>query len=496
MNPTKFIDTLNAPPDETDPEMRNILLVMASVLTDLDKTYSHQEILKATHETQITDYQKEIRKLKATLQGQLRANDYLTNQVNLYTANNPFRPPVQPVVSNHRLSHDPEPFDGTEKNAVKRQEMYTAWKMQIKSNWMMDAGCFCDELRKLLHMSGLLKGDAHTTNKSAVQSVLDHPFDHTEWEYETGDALFEELDRQYEVVNIKLVAQRDFDKLEMSKNQNFPNFLSLFKQLAAQADKTNEQKVEALKKKVTNEIAVLYMSLPNRPGDGDFNAWASATTKIWENIQEYEHNQGRSKKWDKQTYDKQKQSHNSTPDPNAMDLDSVRLSRLTDAERQWCIDNNCCFFCRQPGHSRDNCPSKKKAAEDWDKGIRGGRGGTRGGGSGRGRGAPTSLTVDAYVPRGGRGGGNPYSRQTSSPNPYQNFGNANPYYNYVVGGGTAAPQYSQAPPQQSPQYPQYPVQPLYNPHSPGHIPGFVESEAGSLEPSDSASQAAHKPSGN
>jgi len=47
---------------------------------------------------------------------------------------------------------------------------------------------------------------------------------------------------------------------------------------------------------------------------------------------------------------------NTTPrDPNAMDVDAVRLEKLTDQERQRCMREGLCFRCRLPGHSANKC---------------------------------------------------------------------------------------------------------------------------------------------
>lgn len=42
-------------------------------------------------------------------------------------------------------------------------------------------------------------------------------------------------------------------------------------------------------------------------------------------------------------------------DPNAMDVDAVRLKKLTDNERQCCMREGLCLRCRQPGHFANKC---------------------------------------------------------------------------------------------------------------------------------------------
>lgn len=493
IEPQPLIDNLESASSMVDANVNAVIDVLRVTLKSADefvqiiaKERNGHRDEAARQEAIVTDLEAKIVVLRRNLQGQQRANNLLTDQVNILTETNPFKDspaPATPLPS-RRISRDPEPFSGAEKNAIKRQEQYTSWKMQIKTNFLMDHTFFNTELAQILHISSLLAGDAHTTNKGAVQNCFESPYDARNWEYKTGDAFLAALDKQYEVVNIKQVAQREFDKLEMGKNQGFPNFLAQFKTMSAQAGKTNEQRVDALKKKVTDEIASRYISLPNRPGDDDFDAWAEATTKIWEAIQEYEHNKGHAKKWEKQDHKAKSSQQLHSSDPDAMDLDQLKISKLTESDRQWCIDNSACFFCRKPGHSATDCKVKKKAADDWDKGIRGGQGGVRGSSFGRGRGGPSNRGSTMYGQQGGRGNDNPYGQQMAGQrNLYQSYPNNNPYRNYVIGSGTESPPY--VPPSLYTEYPSYPPQQ----HQPNQFHGYIEqrSNPGSPKTSDSVS---------
>ena len=42
-------------------------------------------------------------------------------------------------------------------------------------------------------------------------------------------------------------------------------------------------------------------------------------------------------------------------DPNAMDVDAIRIEKLTPKERQRCFKNNLCFKCCKPGHRSNQC---------------------------------------------------------------------------------------------------------------------------------------------
>jgi Zinc knuckle len=48
-------------------------------------------------------------------------------------------------------------------------------------------------------------------------------------------------------------------------------------------------------------------------------------------------------------------------DPNAMDVDNVRLNPLTNEERKKLSDEGRCFRCRKQGHMSRACPLNKNA---------------------------------------------------------------------------------------------------------------------------------------
>ena len=59
-----------------------------------------------------------------------------------------------------------------------------------------------------------------------------------------------------------------------------------------------------------------------------------------------------------------KQSYYHAPSPpkpakdsNAMDVDVIRITKMTPQEREHCIKNSLCFHCHQSGHLSSACPS-------------------------------------------------------------------------------------------------------------------------------------------
>ena len=49
----------------------------------------------------------------------------------------------------------------------------------------------------------------------------------------------------------------------------------------------------------------------------------------------------------------------STKDPDAMDVDTVCLKKLSPADRTCCIRKRLCFRCRRKGHSANECQSSQ-----------------------------------------------------------------------------------------------------------------------------------------
>jgi hypothetical protein len=92
------------------------------------------------------------------------------------------------------------------------------------------------------------------------------------WACSTVKALFSVLDVQYETMDLKLDAGISFDQLFQQKTP-FPNFIAKFDILAFQCKKTDEQKVDTLKKKVSQELAEKLATLENPSDDNDYTNW-------------------------------------------------------------------------------------------------------------------------------------------------------------------------------------------------------------------------------
>jgi hypothetical protein len=325
------------------------------------------------------------------------------------------------------------------------QEKYVSWKSQLRLSFAQDHETFNSHRTQVLHICGLLTGEAYSNNRDAIDQIVKDP-DPSTWEFKSATDMFISLDKQYETLDLSRQASIAFDNC-FQKGRPFPNFLAEFNTAARQCKKTAEQKVDALKKKVQDEIALKLANLPSPPARDDFDAWAAQCQIFYDNQQEYEHN----RKMKAPT-----PQHHFTPSPAApaqadgdpMQLDTV--NRMKDEVRQYCIENKLCFYCKEPGHSVDLC--QQKLAAD-----------ARRGNAFRGRN------------RGGRGGSNNRNafQRNYTPQPSQLPA---PAFN----------NYNQAPPQ----YPPFPrVRAL---EQTGFIEGELSSDSRSPVPSDSASNISHQ----
>ncbi|KAI0992449.1 hypothetical protein K3495_g15736, partial [Podosphaera aphanis] len=240
-----------------------------------------------------TDLHEQIRQLKMVdkndLQRQLTEAQAELQGMKYAISHQP-APTQNPQPSHHRISKDPDRFSGETTDMTKRQQEYVNWKSTILTCFLQDNHVFSNERTKLLHIFGLLSGAAHENNRIYFDEAVKNPNDPKSWTWKTATQLFTSLDAQYETINLKLDASIKFDVLYQKKTP-FPNFIALFQNLSQRCGKTEEQKVEALKKKVSVEIAQKLATLDSPPSVDDFDGWVKKCARFYENLQEYEHNQ-------------------------------------------------------------------------------------------------------------------------------------------------------------------------------------------------------------
>lgn len=307
----------------------------------------------------------ELSEANENLNVRIRQKIVVINELKDVLKSSPATAPTPPApIHSRRISSDPVKFNGEESDMTKRQQSYVNWKTQLRVFFVQDSSVFNIERIKLLHIFGLLGGDAYENNRLYFEQFIANPEDSSTWKLKTADQLFMSLDSQYETVNLKLDASIKYDKLYQRKTP-FPNFIATFQSLATRCGKTEEQKVEALKRKVADEIAQQFRSLDRPPASDYFSGWVAKGSRFYENIQEYEHNlktKGEGNRPYQNQFDKNSSSGKSTftvsQGGDEMDLDQVTLFKLTEKEKNICREHNLCFYCREQGHSIGECDRK------------------------------------------------------------------------------------------------------------------------------------------
>jgi hypothetical protein len=261
-----------------------------------------------------------------------------------------------------RISEDPEKFGGMEKDIAKRQQHYVNWRSQINRCFGVDRNVFNTEYRRIQHISGLLKDDAYDINRDHFDTITENPDDPEYWHWKTSAQVFQALNTQYETLDLSQQASQAFDNLWMT-NKPFQNFLADFNRLAAKCGKTQEQKVEALRIKVSQELSDEIAHRGNRPSKADFAKWAEMCQQIYNNLEEQKHvDKLRNSRLNANR--QQPRTSDNSPAPGTGDpmvLDATR-PRPT---REQCIQYGLCFYCKKPGHSREECEEKKRADARW-----------------------------------------------------------------------------------------------------------------------------------
>ena len=339
-----------------------------------------------------------VRSLAATI-GQLSVNNQ-TPQTSGGTA--------------RRISKDPEAFSGGEKDVAKRQQQFVVWRSQINSCFAQDIAVFDTERRKILYIAGLLAGDAYELHRTYFDTITENPGTTESWYWKTAEEVFRTLSSQFETMDLAQKASQKFDNLFML-NKPFQNFIAEFRTLTQRCNKTESQKVEALKKKVSKELADKLAYQPAPPAKDDFESWCGLCQQLYNYDQEFKHFEQLKSSRQPSYQLQQPRQILPTPSPpqdgDPMQLDSARAATKA-ALRAFCGENNLCFYCKKPGHIVADCNDKKMADERY--GYRTPNMGNRDN-SYRGRGS-------LYSPRG-RGGyrpqrlPNPFVPQSQSPSP-------------------------------------------------------------------------------
>ena len=128
-------------------------------------------------------------------------------------------------------------------------------------------------------------------------------------------------------------------------NDGFQKFITNFQNLAAKAGISDETTlIDHFSLGIDQQITTMILSMSSIPTT--LHEWIEKAKTF--HVQKMHITAIRGRKGNPSFFT----SRNPPPhDPNAMDVDTISLAKLTPAEQARCIREKLCFRCRKPGHS-------------------------------------------------------------------------------------------------------------------------------------------------
>ncbi|KAK4095679.1 hypothetical protein N658DRAFT_511863 [Parathielavia hyrcaniae] len=311
----------------------------------------------------------------------------------------------------------PDKFSGDETNSTKRTMAFNNWNNQVQARWNMRPQEFNSEKKKLLYAATLLTGSAATGVAKVIEKINASPNDDTNWPYKTGLGLLDHLAGKYATMDLAAAAENTLTDLKQAgRYANFIDFLTEFTTQTDIAGWDDASKVRGMKARLTEELTkAIAVQIPH-PAKDDWLGWTRMVSQLAVNA-EAEKIQRRSNGGNGGSGSNGGNSGARKEDKgDPMDIDAIKINKLTPEERAHRRTNGLCFKCGRAGHLANACTSS---------------GGNRGGGSGR----------------GGRGGGRGGGQQNNNGNDNANVNNGN-----NGGNGNNANQYWYTQPQPGNQF--------------------------------------------
>lgn len=327
-----------------------------------------------------------------------------------------------------REAKDPTPFDG-KGSPIEKQEKFEIWETKIQGVFRRDEKCFETPMDEVLYMSDMLTDKAYDYVKHGLDMLRIHPNDPSKWTFSDRESMFTHMRRHYKTIDITQAAKNKSDTLYQGE-RNYWSWKAELDELMIKANKTEEQKVDLLRKNISPKIKDLALTLSRKIDDADYEGWSKQMDIFAHNLQNHAHHTklNTAKLNTTGGYRPALPNNNTSvlaPQNDPMDLDAVKFgggsSNLPDDVRRHRMDNRLCMACGQSGHWKDAHdpqinPNPLPMPPRQPPPSRGGffsRGdGNRGGNRGRGRGFGHRNPPPRF----------PSPMQPQSMAPYTNYG--------------------------------------------------------------------------
>jgi hypothetical protein len=283
----------------------------------------------------------------------------------------------------------PTPFDGEEKDAAKRTALFQNWRSKVVSRWLMRPQEFTTELNKILYAKAMLEGNAYRAVLAGVTKIEENPGDSGHWPWKTGRDFLATLATKYATHDIVADAENQLMKITQKDEFSvFNDFLTEFTNLADTANWDDASKVRSFRAKLATRLGNALAMQVVTPERDDFAGWVKMAQSLATNIEAEDFR----KKLNGPTKHNNNGGGNNgkAKDPDAMDLDAVKVAGISIKEKERRRAMGLCYKCGQAGHLSRDCANQNNATGNGGRGGRGGRGGNHqqrggyGGGYGNG----------------------------------------------------------------------------------------------------------------
>ena len=177
------------------------------------------------------------------------------------------------------------------------------------------------------------------------------------------------FNQNFNPFNTKLKARRDLSKLiqkpgkdkDRTPNDGFQEYINKFENLLTKAQfKDKLTAVTQFSARLDQQISTMFLSMASPPDD--LPGWIEKA-QLFHSQKLCINELRRSTCY--LGFGIQNTSVSRTPhDPNAMEVNTVRLKKLTLQERAKCMREGRCFKCRKVGHNAKNCKTKPDATSN------------------------------------------------------------------------------------------------------------------------------------
>src|SRR5436190_2174521 len=171
-----------------------------------------------------------------------------------------------------RESKDPDKYAG-KGSPTERQQDFEIWISKIRSVFARDSTYFDTAVSQILHIGDLLEGKAYEYISDGINKMLSNPTNPANWQWQDREGLLQHLSTHYVTLDTTQTAKHKLDDFRQTA-RNYWSWKAELDEAMTRAKKTEEQKVDLLRKWINPKMKGLVTGLPHIIPDDDYDAWS------------------------------------------------------------------------------------------------------------------------------------------------------------------------------------------------------------------------------